>query len=102
MSDEKTEEPSAKKLEKAREEGQVAKSSDLVEAASLGAVIVMLLSGEHYLAGTLRAIVKEALDFVSGGRSTQDMAVVIGDIGTQVAHLICGIAAITLGAAILA
>jgi type III secretion protein U len=102
MSDEKTEQPSEKKLQKVREEGQVAKSSDIVEAAALGAMIVMLLSGEHYLAGTLRAIVKEALDFVGGDRSKQDMAVVIGHIGTQVARLMCGIAVITLGAALLA
>jgi type III secretion protein U len=102
MSDEKTEEPSAQKLKKVREEGQVAKSSDLVEVAVLGATFVTLQAGGHYIAETLQAIVKEVLDFVGGDRSSQDMAVAIGDIGMQAAHLLCGVVAVTLGAALLA
>lgn len=102
MSDEKTEEPSEKKLKKVREEGQVAKSTDLVEVACLGAVLVTLQAGEHYLAGTLQAVVKDALDFTSGERSLQDLTIAMTDIGMHALGLLCGVAAVALGAALLA
>jgi type III secretion protein U len=102
MSDEKTEEPSAKKLEKAREEGQVAKSSDLVEVTCLGAIVLVLTAGQHYLAGTMQAVMKEALDFTHGDRSLTDLAVAASDIGIHAIGLLCGIALVGLCAAILA
>jgi type III secretion protein U len=102
MSDEKTEEPSEKKLKKAREEGQVAKSSDLVEVACLSAIFLVLIAGQHYLADTLRAVVQDALDFTHGDRSLQDLAVYGADMAKQALELLCGIAVIGLGAALLA
>jgi type III secretion protein U len=102
MSDEKTEQPSDQKLRKAREQGQVAKSTDLVEVACLGAIYLTLQSGEHYLADTLRAVVKDALDFCASDRSLHELAVAAADIGMHAAALLCGIAAIAMGAAFLA
>lgn len=102
MSDEKTEEPTDKKLDKVREEGQVAKSSDLVEVASLGSIVLVLTAGQHYLADTLRAIVKEAVDFTHGERELQDLWTILVHIGLQTLGLLCGIAAVALVAAIIA
>jgi len=102
MSDEKTEEPTDKKLDKVREEGQVAKSSDLVEVASLGSIVLVLTAGQHYLADTLRAVVKEAIDFTHGPRELQDLSVALVHMGLQALGLLCGIAAVALVAAFLA
>ena len=73
MSDEKTEEPTPRRLEEARERGQVAKSQDLVETACMLAVIGVLSGGEHFLTGSLRALVMTATDFVSGDHTFQGM-----------------------------
>jgi type III secretion protein U len=102
MSDEKTEEPTHKKLEKVREEGQVAKSSDLVEVASLAGIVLVLSAGQHYLANTLREIVAEAVDFTHGERSLEDLWAVLTRIALQTLGPFCGIAAVALLAALLA
>jgi type III secretion protein U len=102
MSDEKTEEPSSQKLRKAREEGQVAKSSDLVEVACLGAVFVTLQAGADRLAASLRAVVQDALDFAGGPHSMQDITLALADIGAHALALIVGIATLSLAAALLA
>ena len=102
MSDEKTEEPTDKKLEKVREEGQVAKSSDLVEVASLASIVLVLTAGQRYLADTIRAGVKEAIDFTHGERSLQDLSVALTHIGMHALSLMCAIAVVALTAALLA
>jgi type III secretion protein U len=102
MSDDKTEEPTANKLKKVREKGQVTKSTDLVEVACLGGILMTLQGGEHYLSGTLRTIVQCALDFIGGDRSLPQMTLALYTIGAHLAGLLCGIAAISLGAALLA
>ncbi len=59
MAGEKTEQPTDKKLRKAREKGQVAKSTDLVQAAVfLGAAAALWASGES-LVKTLVTILRE-------------------------------------------
>lgn len=102
MSDEKTEEPSAQKLKKVREEGQVAKSTDIVEVACLGAVFVALQAGADRFAGALRAVVQDALDFTGGNRSTQDLSIALADIGSHAFTLLVGVAGLALAAALLA
>ncbi|HEV3104153.1 MAG TPA: type III secretion system export apparatus subunit SctU [Trinickia sp.] len=102
MSDEKTEEPSQQKLKKVREQGQVAKSTDLVEVACLGAILITLMAGGHFFADTLRLIVKDALDFMSGDRSMQALALTMSDIGMHAVGLLCGVAAVALVAALCA
>lgn len=102
MSDEKTEEPSEKKLKKAREEGQVAKSTDLVEVASLGAVVLVLVVGQHYLVDSMRTIVNSAIDFTHGDRSLDDLWVALADMGLRAIGLLCGVTVIALVAAIFA
>lgn len=102
MSDEKTEAPSEKKLRKAREDGQVAKSTDLVEVASLGAVVLVLAAGQHYLGDSIQAIIRTAIDFTHGDRSLDDLRVALADMGLRAIGLLCGVAAIALAAAVLA
>ncbi|TKC86941.1 EscU/YscU/HrcU family type III secretion system export apparatus switch protein [Trinickia terrae] len=102
MSDEKTEEPSEKKLKKAREEGQVAKSTDLVEVATLGSVVLVLFAGQHYLVDSIESIVKSAIDFTHGERSLNDLSVTLADMGLHAVGLLCGMAMVGLVAAILA
>jgi type III secretion protein U len=66
MSGEKTEEPTEQKLQKSREEGQVAKSQDLAMAISLlGVMLALLLMGSQYL-DHLRSVMRTALDFADG------------------------------------
>ncbi|MBN3825126.1 flagellar type III secretion system protein FlhB [Burkholderia sp. Ac-20384] len=102
MSDEKTEEPSKKKLNQAREDGQVVKSSDLVDATTLGAMVVSLSAGQHYLLDTLRSIVRSTIDFSSGDRTLQSLSLTLSHIGLYAAAILGGISAITLSTAFLA
>jgi type III secretion protein U len=69
--EEKTEEPSAQKLKKAREKGQVAKSKDLSDVATLAMVIGVLSVGEALLGGGLTQLMRTALEFVASERSPQ-------------------------------
>ncbi|MDQ7980266.1 EscU/YscU/HrcU family type III secretion system export apparatus switch protein [Paraburkholderia sp. SARCC-3016] len=102
MSDEKSEQPSEKKLKKVREEGQTAKSTDLVEVASLGAVTITLAAGQHYLAESMQAIVKGAIDFTHGELSLDALFATLSGISLHAITLLCGVAVIALVAAIVA
>jgi type III secretion protein U len=102
MSDDKTEAPSDQKLRKAREKGEVAKSTDVVEVASLGSMLVVLQAGQQYLVSSLRGIVKSSIDFMSGPRSMDDFYATLGDMTGHAVSMVCGIAAIGMFAAILA
>jgi len=66
MSEQKTEQPTDKRLRDARKDGQISKSTDLVEAATMAVVIGLLALASASFAGALRAIVITALDFVPG------------------------------------
>ncbi|WP_206956690.1 type III secretion system export apparatus subunit SctU [Trinickia acidisoli] len=70
---EKTEQPTQKKLEDAREKGQVAKSPDLTETVCMLGVIGVLTMGEHIFADALRGLVTQTLTFVSGDHSQQSI-----------------------------
>lgn len=102
MSDDKTEAPSEQKLRKAREKGEVAKSTDVVEVASLASMLVVLQAGQQYLVDSLRGVVKSAIDFMSGPRSMDDLYVTLGDMTGHAVSMVCGMAAIGMFAAILA
>jgi len=73
MSDEKTEEPTQKKLREARKDGHTTKSQDLAEAASLFSMVITLSSGAVFLANSIVELIHIALDFVSGDHSEQGM-----------------------------
>ena len=83
MSDEKTEEPSDKKLRDARRDGETVKSPDLsfsllLIAASLGLSLAGPAMGEH-----LRALMNIALDVHASGEGDVDLRRAMGRIGMQ-------------------
>lgn len=69
MAEEKSEQPTDKKLEKAREEGQVAKSADIVETACLATIVLVLHAGGAYFAGYVQSVINIAIAFVQGDHS---------------------------------
>lgn len=75
QSEDKTEQPTVKKLKDARKEGQVSKSADLTGAVSMGAVLLLLAAGSSYLQSSLREIVTIATQFVAGDHSITNMHV---------------------------
>lgn len=73
MSEEKTEEPTEKRLRDAREDGEVAKSTDLTDAITMAAALATLMLASGAFAGALRSIVATALQFVSGDHSLEHL-----------------------------
>lgn len=59
---EKTEEPTENKLSKARREGQVALSSDINIAVTLGCGLLVMISASGFLLTHLRTLLQRALD----------------------------------------
>jgi type III secretion protein U len=81
MSDEKTEEPTDHKLDKAREKGEVAKSHDVAVASSMLGVVLTLRATADSILERLHLVLTKALDFGDGDmplfelfRRMQDMA----------------------------
>lgn len=83
MSDEKTEEPSEKKLEKARQDGKVVKSTDLTATAILLAVGGLMLLAGPSLGDALRALLAPALDARAITRPDADLLLYARRIGLQ-------------------
>ena len=83
MSDEKTEEPTEKKLRDAREDGETIKSPDLSFAmlllvSALGLSLAGPAMGEH-----LSALMRVALDMHAAGTTDADLRRAMGRIGIQ-------------------
>ncbi|KVO31351.1 type III secretion system protein HrcU [Burkholderia ubonensis] len=85
MAEEKTEEPTEKKLKKVREKGQVAKSKDVADAVTLAAVIGVMTAGESMLTGGLTRAIRTALDFVQGERTSQATLAALHDLAASAA-----------------
>jgi type III secretion protein U len=102
MSDEKTEKPTAKKLKKVREQGQVTKSTDLVETACLAAVLMVLFAGERFLTASLREVLQIALDFTGGDHSVHQMTIALYAMGGHLLALLCGVALVAMVGALIA
>lgn len=93
---EKTEEPTEHKLKQAREEGQVAKSQDVVVAASTLAVVATLLAMAPGIGERLRAIVGLGLDF---GPGDLPIEVLYKRMGAMVIEALIVIAPLVIAAA---
>ncbi len=102
MSGEKTEEPTRKKLKKAREDGEVAKSTDLVEVACLAGILALLVGTERFLSDSLHAVIHGALDFMNGPRTLQDVRNALTVMAGHAAGLMIGALAVSLVAAVVA
>jgi flagellar biosynthetic protein FlhB len=70
-SDDKTEDPTAYKLGKARSEGSVAKSTDFTAALLMGTVLMMLTVGGDFLLSSLKGLLKTLLSLPYQGEMTQ-------------------------------
>ena len=95
MSDEKTEQPTEKKLRDARKDGETSKSTDLVEAVIMAAVIGVLVFAGGGFASACRAIVDTAQNFVRGDHALPELYASLLTIGIQFAIVIvpCVVAA---------
>lgn len=102
MADDKTEQPTDKKLRKAREEGQVAKSADTVELACICAVVLVLHAGSAYLGDSLQAVIRSALDFVHGDRSMTGIMATLNKLEHQALAMMLPVASAGVAAAVLA
>ncbi len=102
MAEEKTEKPTPKKLEKAREEGQVAKSPDLVELACLGLIVVALQAGAGYFSAALRGVLQTALDFAGGAHSDESLQAAIARLEHAALALMLPVALGSVAAAVFA
>ncbi|KAG0166422.1 hypothetical protein DFQ28_008689 [Apophysomyces sp. BC1034] len=83
MSDEKTEEPTEKRLRDARHDGQVAKSTDLTDVAVMCATIIVLVAAASTFTDAFRALVRTALDFVTSDRSDTTLIASAFKLGRQ-------------------
>lgn len=81
MSDEKTEEPTEKKLRDARKDGQVSRSADFSDAASMTAAVLFLVAAADPLDDAMRSLVDCALTFVSGDHSLAEMTTRLYKLG---------------------
>jgi type III secretion protein U len=98
MSDEKTEQPTEKKLKDARKDGEVSKSSDLVDGVLLAGGVIALLAAGNGIVDAARASLEIALRFAGGAHDMVSLAVALQQIGSRVA----GAVAIPVGVAMLA
>ena len=73
MSDEKTEEPTDHKLEKAREKGEVPKSQDVAVAASMLGVVIVLFATADSILQRLKLVLGRSLDFGDGDMPLHEM-----------------------------
>lgn len=85
---EKTEKPTQKRLQDAREKGQVAKSPDLTETVCMLGVVGVLMMGESKMADALRSLVTQTIAFVSGDHSLQSIL--------HALYHLCGVAVMML------
>jgi type III secretion protein U len=88
MSEEKTEEPTEKRLRDAREDGEVSKSADLTDAVTMAAALFTLMFASGAFAGAMRAIVATALEFVGGDHSLPHLYAKLIGLGTRAAIVI--------------
>src|SRR5689334_11569072 len=83
MSDDKTEEPTEKRLRKAREDGEVSKSTDLVDGALLAAGVGMLMASGNRIVDALRSCVNISLTFVAGPHDMTTLLLVFEQIRSR-------------------
>ncbi len=91
-SEDKTEEPSERKLKKARDQGQVAKSREITMAASLTATVMVLMGNSESFLVHMKSIFRNALTFQQGALPMEDlyrrMYLILGDVAWVVLPLL--------------
>ncbi len=102
MSEEKNKEPTEKRLQDAREKGEVAKSLDLTGAVCLFGSVILILVTQNLLQNHFVSIVRALFDFVPGQHELIDLINVVQKMGVAALTIICMFAAISLLSAIAA
>ncbi len=88
MSDDKTEEPTESKLQKARDKGEVPKSQDLASACALfGVVLVLVMTADSSL-DRLRSVIRRGLDFGNGDPPLSELYKTIGAMAIDLMFVI--------------
>ncbi|KWN14689.1 type III secretion system protein HrcU [Burkholderia territorii] len=88
MSDEKTEQPTAKRLKDARKDGEVARSADFSDALSMVGVLVVLVATKQFFRDELHRIVSIPLSFLTQDRTLQRLHVDLLSIGADALKLV--------------
>jgi type III secretion protein U len=83
MSDDKTEEPSDKKLKKAREDGEVSKTTDIVDGVVLLAGVAVLIAFGNMMVDSMRSVLSIALRFVGGEHDMRSLQVAFNQMCIQ-------------------
>lgn len=81
MSDEKTEQPTNKKLEDARKDGDASRSADLCDALSMAGALIALLTSAPLFRDGLHEIILTSLSFATQDRTPQRIRLDLFDIG---------------------
>ncbi|CAN7379171.1 type III secretion system export apparatus subunit SctU [Trinickia sp. LjRoot230] len=102
MSDEKTEEPTDKRLRDSREEGEVAQSVDLVGAVVLCASFGVLAGMRGPLVQALQSLVRDSLAFLDTDRSMASLTSALLTLGFDALRVVAPFALVAVVAAILA
>lgn len=80
MADEKTEEPSSQKLEKAHEEGNFPKTAEFSSALVFASVLLTLMGGGGLFLDQFRLLISLAVEIPPSGTSTHELWLKIGTI----------------------
>lgn len=88
MSDEKTEEATEQKLEKANEDGSFPKSTEFCSAVVLAMVLLTLIGGGSLLLDQIRVLIRVGLEFNDKNLTMDELWVKIGIIYTSALWLI--------------
>ena len=73
MADEKTEEPSSQKLEKAHEEGNFPKTAEFSSALVFASVLLTLMGGGGLFLDQFRLLISLAVEIPPSGTSTHEL-----------------------------
>lgn len=101
MSDEKTEEPTEQKLEKAREEGNFPKSQEFASAIVFIFVLMTCLFGGSFLFDRLRVLIRLGLDFDASRLSHEALLVKAGIVYNSAIWLLVPIALVSVVAGLI-
>lgn len=101
MADEKTEEPTEQKLEKAREEGNFPKSQEFASAIVFGFVLMTCLFGGNFFYDRLQVLIRIGLDFDANRLSHEALLVKAGIVYSSAVWLLMPIALVSVVAGLI-
>lgn len=100
--EDRTEQPTAKRLREARERGQIARSRELGAAAALGAGTLALASTGPSLAAACASWLRGALSFTRAGLAEPDLAAHAGRLAVDLFLIVAPLVAAAVFAALVA